>query len=136
MSITFASLKTIISILLLFILSFSIGLKTIVVLQWQLNKEYIAKNLCENRKKPNSCCEGKCQLKKRLSKVDKDIDNKNEKGVQLEKLHIVDLINNPSLNYTLPTYYLCKPSTQYISYQSNYSFIYLSKVDKPPSLLI
>jgi hypothetical protein len=40
----------------------------LVVLQYDLNKDYIARNLCENRDKPKSCCQGKCFLKKQLAK--------------------------------------------------------------------
>ena len=39
-----------------------------IYLNFQMNREYIAKNLCENRKKPKSCCKGKCYLKKQLAK--------------------------------------------------------------------
>jgi len=42
--------------------------KAIIVGSFYANQSYIAKNLCENRKKPKSCCAGKCQLKKRLNK--------------------------------------------------------------------
>jgi hypothetical protein len=35
--------------------------------EYYLRKDYIAKNLCVNRDKPNSCCHGKCYLKKQLA---------------------------------------------------------------------
>jgi hypothetical protein len=38
-------------------------------INYSLNKEYIAKNLCENRKKPGSHCNGKCYLAKQLKKA-------------------------------------------------------------------
>jgi hypothetical protein len=34
-----------------------------------LNKEYIAKNLCENRNKPKMNCNGKCHLMKEIKKT-------------------------------------------------------------------
>ena len=37
-------------------------------IEYAIFKEYIAKNLCENRDKPKSCCAGKCFLKKELKK--------------------------------------------------------------------
>jgi len=40
----------------------------IVLLQYNLNKQFIATTLCENRDKPGSCCQGKCYLKKQLQK--------------------------------------------------------------------
>lgn len=45
--------------------------KLIIVINFQINKDYIAKNLCINRNKPKSCCEGKCELKKQLDEEDK-----------------------------------------------------------------
>ena len=44
--------------------------KLAVYLNYQANKEYIAKTLCEKKTEPESCCEGKCHLKKQLDKVD------------------------------------------------------------------
>ncbi len=38
---------------------------------YQINKEYISKNLCENKAKPMLHCNGKCHLKKELAKQDK-----------------------------------------------------------------
>jgi hypothetical protein len=42
--------------------------KAIALLDYQLNKNYIATTLCENRNKPACCCHGKCFLKKQLQK--------------------------------------------------------------------
>ena len=51
---------------------------TVVVGFYQLNKGYIAKNLCENQDKPELKCCGKCYLRKELKKVDgKSDDAKN-----------------------------------------------------------
>jgi len=41
----------------------------LIVLQYQLNKNYIAKNLCVNRNKPQMHCNGKCHLAKELKKA-------------------------------------------------------------------
>jgi hypothetical protein len=46
-----------------------------VVGLFQLNKDYIAKNLCENRQQPQKKCCGSCYLKKQLKKVDNQDDN-------------------------------------------------------------
>lgn len=38
---------------------------------WYLtNKEYVAKNLCENKEKPQLKCNGKCHLAKRLQELE------------------------------------------------------------------
>jgi len=36
-----------------------------------LNRDYISKNLCEKKDKPNNCCKGSCHLKKELAKDEK-----------------------------------------------------------------
>lgn len=50
-----------------------ISLKTLVVpfvyLDFELRKEHIIQNLCENRYKPHLHCDGKCYLAKQLQKV-------------------------------------------------------------------
>ena len=40
-----------------------------VYLDFELRKEFIIKNLCENRFKPQLHCDGKCYLAKQLTKV-------------------------------------------------------------------
>jgi len=42
--------------------------KAIVLLDYSINKSYIAAELCEKRNIPKSCCQGKCYLKKQLQK--------------------------------------------------------------------
>lgn len=55
---------TILLILLIGLQTFS---KWCLIVEYQVNKEFIAKNLCVNRAKPSSCCQGKCYLKKKLA---------------------------------------------------------------------
>lgn len=60
--------------------------KSVLVLNYQWNKDYIARVLCVNRDKPEMKCEGKCYLCKKLkadAKKDQDdperrIDNGSE----------------------------------------------------------
>ncbi|MBL7719261.1 MAG: hypothetical protein JNL72_10535 [Flavipsychrobacter sp.] len=40
-----------------------------IIGMYRLNKDYIARNLCENRNKPKLKCNGKCQLNKQLKKA-------------------------------------------------------------------
>ena len=39
------------------------------ILEYAVNYEHIAKELCENKNKPKSDCNGKCHLKKELAKA-------------------------------------------------------------------
>lgn len=55
---------------------------------YELNKEYVAAELCENKDKPELNCCGKCYLNKQLKKV----DNPKEDGKQLpEKNRKIEL---------------------------------------------
>lgn len=55
---------TILLILLMAVQTFS---KWCLILEYQVNKDFIAKNLCINRAKPASCCQGKCYLNKKMA---------------------------------------------------------------------
>jgi hypothetical protein len=48
-------------------------------LQYDLNKEYIATNLCENKDKPAMHCSGKCHLKKQLTHANDTGNPQNQK---------------------------------------------------------
>jgi hypothetical protein len=39
----------------------------IILINYQVNKDYISKNLCENKDKPMMHCNGKCHLRKQLA---------------------------------------------------------------------
>ncbi len=45
------------------------------LIDYAVNYEYIADNLCENRNIPQSTCKGKCYLEKELSKSEKQSNN-------------------------------------------------------------
>lgn len=56
-----------------------------VMLDFYLNQQYIAKNLCVNRDKPSLHCNGKCHLNKKLKEEDKrDQDNPERKDHRSE----------------------------------------------------
>lgn len=46
--------------------------KFVVIVKFEMNREYIAKNLCVQKKKKNNCCKGSCQLNKKLKDADKN----------------------------------------------------------------
>ena len=61
--------KRVISYFLLTLISFKMLVVPFVYLDFELRKEFIIKNLCENRFKPELHCDGKCYLAKQLHKV-------------------------------------------------------------------
>ncbi|MGZ4033428.1 MAG: hypothetical protein ACXVPU_10980 [Bacteroidia bacterium] len=48
---------------------------TSILIHYQLNKDYISKNLCENKNKPMMHCNGKCHLMKQLAEQSKKESN-------------------------------------------------------------
>jgi hypothetical protein len=70
------------SITLLVILIFNIFRFEIPYLEYAIFKPYIAKNLCVNKDKPKSCCEGKCFREKQLKQVNSthETETTNEKN--------------------------------------------------------
>jgi hypothetical protein len=59
------------AILLLFAISVQTFHKAIIVIDFYSNQEYIAKNLCENRFRPQLHCDGHCLLAKKLEQAEK-----------------------------------------------------------------
>lgn len=64
--------KRVIAYFLLTLISFKMLVGPLVYLDFELRKEFIIKNLCENRFKPQLHCDGKCYLAKQLHKVAED----------------------------------------------------------------
>jgi hypothetical protein len=52
----------------------------ISLIDFSLNKKFIASNFCENRLKPAIHCSGKCFLKKQLTKANDGQDSREQKG--------------------------------------------------------
>ncbi len=76
----------IISIALLAILIFNIFRFEIPYIQYAIFKSYIAKNLCVNRDKPKSCCEGKCFREKQVKIVNETTDTETTKESNTAKI--------------------------------------------------
>jgi hypothetical protein len=51
--------------------------KEIIMVGFKLNQAFIASELCENKARPELNCNGQCQLKKQLTKEEKQEDNGN-----------------------------------------------------------
>jgi hypothetical protein len=68
-------MRKIIAIVVLFAMLSQLFSSVMIIANYVANKEYISKNLCENRTKPKMHCNGKCHLMKQLQK-----DSKKEKS--------------------------------------------------------
>lgn len=59
-------------------------------IDYAINKDYIAKNLCIKKDIPNNCCQGKCHLNKQIKKVEetnKTKDNNTNKKIQSKEVN-------------------------------------------------
>jgi len=107
---------TIVLILLIALQTFS---KWCLIIEYQVNRDYIAKNLCVNRDNL-SCCKGKCYLNKKIA-TDESQQQAPGKGGQKEEspLQAFTPVNNlPELQAPViiafnPTRYLASRSQEF-----------------------
>ena len=80
--------KNYIALLLLTLISVKTILVPVVYLDFELRKDFIIKNLCENRFKPQLNCNGKCYLAKKLHKIAEDNATKEtqKQGQSMKKI--------------------------------------------------
>lgn len=60
----------------------------LIVADYQLNKDYIAKYLCENKYKPQLQCKGKCQMMKKLQ-AEEQQDQQNPERRSENKFEVI-----------------------------------------------
>ena len=74
--------------------------KWLLVLEYELNREYIATNLCENRSKPKLQCGGTCQLAKKMITEERG-DQKTTSGPLQLKASLSEVLFDDILSSTL-----------------------------------
>lgn len=127
-------MKKAIAIVICFSLLFQCLAHWGIVAYYQINKQYIARNLCENRNKPQMKCCGKCYLKKQLKKVDgnentsKDAPNKIEKNEVIAYI-IEDIMTLREENSPFPAATIRTPGLQHLN---NVSILF--PIFHPPAL--
>lgn len=79
-------LKNIFISLVLIALLGQLAGKLIVIINFELNKEYIVENLCVQKEEPDNCCQGSCHLTKELEKQDETEGTANDQQkIKLEQ---------------------------------------------------
>lgn len=63
-------MKQFAAIVMLLCLSYQLTIRMGIIAWYQINKEYVATVLCENKDKPELNCCGKCYLNKQLKKTE------------------------------------------------------------------
>ena len=81
--------------------------KWAIVIEYNMNRNFIAKNLCINKVKPKLHCNGKCQMMKRLAEEEKQNSSNNTNSPTKEKL--------PDQIFSHEIYQLTAPCLEYVT---------------------
>lgn len=103
------------------------------VISFMVNYDYIAKELCENKTKPELHCNGKCYLKKELAKASENTNqnSQNKKQIQQETeiLFLETICNISFQNNDLHNHPVVKDN-----YSTQYSHLNSNSIFHPPIL--
>ncbi|MCR5863242.1 hypothetical protein LRS05_14425 [Flavobacterium sp. J372] len=109
---------------LIIIAVFFLARPVLPVLDYIINYDYIAAELCENKAKPEMHCNGKCHLKKELAKAsdsEKPLSQKKSQASETEVLFFQDTVSfNPQTKVSIITSNIFIYTNLY-SYQEGYS---------------
>jgi hypothetical protein len=100
--------------------------KLLIIADYSLHKEFIAKNLCENKAKPMMHCNGKCHLRKALQKEEK---KNNEENSLKEKFEVQFFSQTNKIIFSASSSEIKKGNT---AYSSGVSVSHLNRVFHPP----
>ena len=100
-----------------------------IVVDYEINKEYIAKNLCENKDKPALKCHGKCQMMKQL-KQEEQKDQQNPERKMENKFEVISF--QPTTLHIAPFYTV--GTNHFFETRECISPVYLAAPFHPPRL--
>jgi len=112
-------MKALTAILLLAGILLQTSAKLAIIINFEANREYIAKNLCEKKDEPDSCCKGSCQLNKSLEQ-----EEENEQpvpGAEIKEKF-------ETLNCTL------SDKDQFFIYETQITFVDYYRLTKPVAI--
>jgi hypothetical protein len=83
---------------LLFGILINSSINLIKYVNFKINQDYIANNLCVKKAEPDNCCKGKCQLEKELIETEKEstpkqLKEKFEENFLTDHSKIIDFKN-------------------------------------------
>lgn len=129
-------MKKVLAILLLACVSYQLVAKMGIMVWYEVNKDYIAEELCENKDKPKLQCNGNCYLNKQIAKVDDQAPEKD--GAQLpkkiEKSEITVMFSTAELQLNF-TEHTANIRSYYDNYIPPRGIQPLSSVFHPPQML-
>jgi hypothetical protein len=121
MSYICGALKIPITIVLIALIALQTFSQWCLILDYQVNRDYIAKNLCVNRDNVSCCCKGKCFLNKKMAADQSQQQapgkggQKEESPVQLQaSINTLPALQAPVLIVRNPARYLASCSQVFI----------------------
>ena len=92
-----------VALVLLALISVKTLLVPVVYLDFEMRKDFIIQNLCENRFKPQLNCNGQCYLAKKLHKIAEDNATKEtqKQGASMKKILEEVFETTPLFSYKL-----------------------------------
>lgn len=103
------------------------------VVDYVINYEYISTQLCENIKKPELKCNGKCHLAKELAKASESEKPLNSDKKQILKFEIEILFCESISNFNSITFLSYDSNESDSFYQNFYTLEKFSSVFHPPN---
>lgn len=78
----------------------NVFLQSIILLNFKINQEYIALNLCKEKDVEESTCNGNCQLMKSMEVIEKSTPSQDDTSISVES-HITLLFPSSVLEFNL-----------------------------------
>ncbi len=105
------------------------------IVYWKVNQAYITQAHCENKDKPQICCDGKCYLYKQLKKAEEKENEKNSLPNSIPKLKSVDHFVAQNHDWRIGFTSLPIQKPEFISYSSNLLIGYENSLFRPPKFI-
>lgn len=122
----------IVSSFLLIVLTAYLIIPVLPIIDYLIHKDYIAKNLCVNRKKLHSCCKGKCYLVKQLKKTNTNTEGESKNSEKRTQLKDTDQFLGTKTWQPV----LQKKNINYLIFNStNFQLLAVNAIFVPPKTL-
>ena len=126
--------KKIIGVTLFVSMAFKMLMAPIFFVNYELRKDYIIKNYCVNKSRPEMHCDGKCYLAKQIQKAEQE-DEKQATNNFISKLLSLEVVQKKPLfsNY-FPAKSFREKSIQNFQYKNRISHLHAFSFFHPPQV--
>lgn len=126
--------KKIIGAMLFVSMAFKILMAPIFFVNYELRKDYIIKNYCVNKNRPEMHCDGKCYLAKQIQKAEQE-DEKQATNSFISKLLSLEVVQkNPLFSNYFPAKSFREKSIQNFHYKNSISHLHAFSYFHPPQV--